>query len=315
MAYTLEHGEPVPKAVRRIARQQLDGALEGLADPSRLGIEQTVHDVRKRCKKVRALARLVRQAVGGDGFRSVNEPVRDAAAELSPMRDSHALLATFERLVATNKESLGEATVGPVRAELQRQADAASPTSSEGAQRIERAAALLTVARAASQEWRLHDSRVLERGVRRIYGRGRTALRDSRASDDVELRHEWRKREKDLWYAIRLLEPAAPSVLVALEARLGELAEALGDDHDLAVLGDALRAQPHAYGGILHADQVIQLADRTAADLQTRAYRLGATLYAEPPRAFGRRIGEYWQNWHDLGDERQVGGIDVLDQA
>ena len=137
----------------------------------------------------------------------------------------------------------------------------------------------------------------------------------SRFDGNVEARHEWRKREKDLWYATRLLVDAAPSVLTGLQARLDELAEALGDDHDLAVLSELLRSQPDAFGGHAEADRATALADSTAVDLQSRAYRLGATLYAEKPTTYGRRVGGYWRLWHDLGPERPVGAIDVLNGA
>ena len=284
----------------------------GLADPSKHGVEATVHDARKRCKKVRALARLVRGAIGPSGFDSVNRPVREAAAELSPMRDAHAILATFDRLLASHQVF---GAFGAVRLELQRRADEASPDAAAGAARIARAIELLWQARDASQEWRLHDARVLERGLRRIYGRGRRAMVASRSGGDVDARHEWRKREKDLWYATRLLADAAPSVLTGLQTRLDELAEALGDDHDLAVLSELLRSQPDAFGGQAEADRAAALADSTAVDLQSRAYRLGATLYAEKPTPYGRRVGGYWQLWHDFGPERQVGAIDVLNGA
>ena len=310
MGFEFQRGEPVPVGVRRVAREQIDGALAGLAEPSRLGIEETVHDVRKRCKKVRGLARLVRGAIGSDGFDSVNSPVREAAGELSPMRDAHALLATFDRLVATDHAGLGS-DLEPVRAELQRRSAGASPDQVGGAERIARAAERLETALVASQRWRLHDDRVIERGVRRIYGRGRAALRVSTSGGDGEARHEWRKREKDLWYATRLLAPSAPSVLVALEARLDELAEALGDDHDLAVLSALLHSEPDMFGGSAYVDHVHRLADRTAADLQAGAFRLGATLYSESPKAFGRRLGSYWQAWHELGDEQPVGALDA----
>jgi CHAD domain-containing protein len=314
VGFAFTFGEPLPVGVRRIAREQLDGAMLGLADPSTRGIEATVHDARKRCKKVRGLARLVRGAIGPSAFDYVNKPLREAAAELSPMRDAHAILATFDRLLASHKLVGFGGDFDAVRSELQRRADEASPDVADGAARIVRAIQLVWRARDASQEWRLHDRRVLERGLTRIYGRGRRAMVASRFDGNVESRHEWRKREKDLWYATRLLVDAAPSVLTGLQARLDELAEALGDDHDLAVLSELLRSQPDAFGGP-EADRAAALADSTAGDLQSRAYRLGATLYAEKPTTYGRRVGGYWRLWHDLGPERQVGAIDVLNGA
>ncbi|MEE4144206.1 MAG: hypothetical protein V2I26_05340, partial [Halieaceae bacterium] len=45
--------------IRLVARDQIDKALTELADTT-LGPHQVVHQVRKRCKKIRGLIRLVR---------------------------------------------------------------------------------------------------------------------------------------------------------------------------------------------------------------------------------------------------------------
>ena len=52
--------------------------------------------------------------------------------------------------------------------------------------------------------------------------------------------HAWRKATKDLWYAVRLFEPAWPGPLDALAAELHALSQLLGDEHDLTVLRGAL---------------------------------------------------------------------------
>ena len=48
--------------------------------------------------------------------------------------------------------------------------------------------------------------------------------------------HEWRKRTKDLRYALELLEPLWPDVMEAFAAEVDDLADLLGEDHDLALL-------------------------------------------------------------------------------
>jgi hypothetical protein len=64
MSFRIDPDRPIRKNVRRLARHQLDRALADLAEPGALGLEETVHDVRKRCKKVRGLIRLVRPGLG-----------------------------------------------------------------------------------------------------------------------------------------------------------------------------------------------------------------------------------------------------------
>ena len=106
--------------------------------------------------------------------------------------------------------------------------------------------------------------------------------------------HEWRKSVKTLWYQMCLLEPTAPSVLVPVIESLDQLGEGLGDDHDLAVLVERLAADPHRYGGALHAMRAIEIARGEQAVLRRPAFRIGATIYAEKPKAFAARFERYW---------------------
>jgi hypothetical protein len=68
-----------------------------------------------------------------------------------------------------------------------------------------------------------------------------------------------------------------------------ELADRLGDDHDLAVLADWIRehtgAGPEFYNAV----------DRRRAELQAEAITLGARLYADKPKAYVRRMRRLWK--------------------
>ena len=69
--YALRPDRRLRREVRRVAADRLDGAIEQLDRALDDGaaeseLESIVHDVRKRCKASRGLARLVRPAVGAD---------------------------------------------------------------------------------------------------------------------------------------------------------------------------------------------------------------------------------------------------------
>ena len=310
MSFRIDPDRPLPRNLRRLSRRQLDRALAALAEPGVLGLEETVHDVRKRCKKVRGLIRLVRPGLGRE-YRRANADVRDAARELSPLRDAHAMLGTFDDLIAaTHGDQLpGEALAG-VRAGLALRAAAAERADADVL--LKRAGEHLARVRERLDRWAPEDDvAIVLSGLTENYRRGRRAFRHALDHPTDAALHEWRKRAKYGWHHAKLLHAVAPSVLGPLEKRLKDLSDGLGDDHDLAVLRTTILAAPRDFGGGA-SDEAIVLVDAARADLQDRCRRLGARLYAEPPRAFGQRVGRYWKAWHALGRERPVGEIGDL---
>ena len=314
MAFVLDPSESVPREVRRVATERLDEAiviLEHLdrADPDE--IERAVHSVRKRCKEVRAVARLVRSSIG-DEFDRCNRTVREAADALAPIRDAHAVLATFDDLRAAGGRD-DDSGLAKIRSGQAVAAAAATRTIHGGDPRIAAAHDLLVTARGRVARWKLRKGfSTLSDGIETAYRRGRRDLERARKRPTDEAVHEWRKSVKTLWYHVRLIEQAAPSALSPLAASLDDLSEALGDDHDLAVLLDRLADAPDPYGGAEAVEQAGHLARQQQEDLRRRAFRLGTSVYAESPDAFVRRIEGYWQRAVRLGPELPTGGIAEL---
>ena len=86
-------------------------------------------------------------------------------------------------------------------------------------------------------------------------------------------------------------------------AVLDELSDLLGDDHDLAVVVERIAAAPDSHGGAVAVADTVTAARARQEDLRARSMRLGASLLAERPRAFRRRIESYWALAGDLGPE------------
>lgn len=109
--------------------------------------------------------------------------------------------------------------------------------------------------------------------------------------------HEWRKQAKYLWYHTQLLHTVWPPVLEAQAGELDKLGEALGQEHDLAVLrGTVLSEFPRAGATATLRALEARVSEQRAA-LQDMALGVGRRVYAERPRAFARRLGGYWQAW------------------
>ena len=100
--------------------------------------------------------------------------------------------------------------------------------------------------------------------------------------------HEWRKRVKELWYHHTLLRELWPPVMDAVGDEAHELADRLGDDHDLAVLADWVSL--HGEDG----EELFEAVERRRAALEAEAFALGARLYADKPSAFVGRLRRLW---------------------
>ncbi len=306
MGYVIKPGRRIQKGVRRVAAERLDDAIAHLdrvlCEPETdVDLETVVHEVRKRCKATRGLARLVKPALG-DEFASFDRTVRDAANQLSALRDAHAVLATFDVLLASRPAD------DAVRMMRDRQATmsfgATRDAGDGGDGRIETVRALLVHARDAAQRWKVPQGfDTIEAGIAATYRQGRSSLRRAHADPTDHRLHEWRKAAKYLWYQMQLVHDAAPTVLGPLVDQLDRLAEALGDDHDLAVLVELLDEHPDDYGTPSSVAHVRTLARDRQHVLRARAMRSGATIYAESDHAFAHRIARYWELAADAGPE------------
>jgi CHAD domain-containing protein len=299
VGYRFERDETVGDAFRRIARTQSDKALDEVgsaaANPAD---EEAIHDCRKRCKKLRGLIRLVRPALDQATYRAANEAFRDAARELSGLRDAQALLATFDSVVAVPSEPPRLDDFESVRAELVRRAGA-EPGDDAGASTFERAGDLLRAGHDLVVDADLHADGwgAVRGGLAQTYRRGRDALEVVYDDPTPDNFHELRKRAKYSWYHLRLLGPSAPAILDPLAKQFERLAEGLGDAHDLAVLRVQLDDDPDSFGGEATVHAALELLDQHREKLEHDGVSLAEQLYAEPPKPFARRLERYWDAW------------------
>ncbi len=188
-------GGPLLEQARVVAHTQIDAALSAVTEPGD-DVAGAVHEARKCCKKLRGLARLVRPAVG-DGYRPANEAFRDVARQLGPLRDAHALAASFDELVAGDERVVVD--VSAIRDELHRRSDAASALVRGDAPRLVAAAELLRAGAVIVEAWPrsstggVDDERaVLRAGVAGVVDRARRALADAVSVGGEEAWHDYR---------------------------------------------------------------------------------------------------------------------------
>jgi CHAD domain-containing protein len=291
-SYGLEPGEPLHEGLARVARGRIDHALDELRGESKRGPDKAVHEARKDMKKLRAVLRLARGALGKDLYRAENAAFRDVARGLAGVRDAQVVIETLDILAEDAGRRLPKRVVQPLRDRLAEQRDALGRESSGLDEAAGEAVGALREARGRVADWPLGDGRfrAVEPGLARVYRQGRERGRAAERKPTVETLHEWRKRVKDLWYHQQLLACAWPEVLEPAADQAHRLSELLGEDHDLAVLADAVDLNAEVLPASEDRDKVHREIGTRRADLQERAFALGRRIYAESPKAFTRRI-------------------------
>jgi CHAD domain-containing protein len=279
MAFQLHQDETVGEAAPRLGSERVEKALAGLRDARDGTRDEAVHSARKRLKETRAVLRLVGGGLDRKTRKRDDALLRDAGRSLSSARDAWVLVETLDklnggqaatplrqRLLARHKEAAGGETPVEAYKALEEALDRTRGWAPEG------------------------DVEVLAEGLQHTYAAGREAFAAAKEAPTDGHLHDWRKRVKDLWYAVQLVEPAWPGPFGALAGELHALSDLLGDDHDLAVFAE--QVQP---AGAL-ADTLARRRD----ELRAEALQLGARIYAEKPRAFTRRVITAYRVWRSI---------------
>ena len=283
----------VQAAVRRVALDQIDAAIAEI-DDAELPREKAVHQVRKRCKKLRALVRLIRP--GFADYARENAAFRDLARTLGGVRDQDVLIETCNKIGAHyGKDADAEALEAVQSALLAEKQDAAKYAALD-----ERLAAFrdgMLQARQRAQCWIIEGDgfAALSTGLQKTLKQAASAMATARYEPAADHMHEWRKHMKYHWYHARLLRGIWPATMQAHVEAASELADLLGDHHDLTVLRERLTKHPERYGGFDAARMVEKLAARREEQLAGKIFRRGALLLAERPKALARRWERYWQ--------------------
>jgi CHAD domain-containing protein len=296
MGYKLKAGQGIQKGIRRVLVEEIDDALRALTHPSRVA---SIHDARKRVKRIRAALRLARGALGRRTFTRENDDFRELGRRLSAARDAEVLVLAFDKIKPDFTAAPLRRGVGIVGRFVREKRRAvlksvmgrgnAVDQARTGLRRARRRAQRLTV---RGKEWP-----ALVPGFARVYGQGQDRCEIAYDKQSPEDFHAWRRRVKDLTFQIRLLRGVWPAVFEAWVADLDALSDLLGDDHDLAVLHGTIGGELHDVLNPGDRDGLLAGIDRRRASLEADARPLGRRLYAEPVKSVSDRIEAYWSAW------------------
>jgi|GEM_PF-1554898 len=294
MPYRLRKREPVSDGTKRILLEQTGAIVTALSD--RAGeVDERIHDVRKRIKRVRAVLRLVTLKLDRDALEVRESVLRAVARKLAAARDATVALECFEEISV-------HFTGGAVERIRQLLADAVRVAKRKSlspdkllalAGEIRSAVAIFSRVGTVLEGWP-----ALEIGLADSYRTTRKQVRAAFADPDVDRLHEARRHAKWLWEQLRMLRRALPKPIARLLPRLDKFADLLGRYHDFYLLQKTLN-EASAHGlEVAKFPPLHGCLNREMGKCLKRARKMAAELFALRPKAMLARLHDGWRQWH-----------------
>ncbi|MES1201566.1 MAG: CHAD domain-containing protein [Pseudomonadota bacterium] len=228
---------------------------------------KALHRCRVHIKRARALARIGRACA--PGLSSVfNDTARSVMHGLAQARDLSALANTAREL-SKKAGKKSAAALEAVATNLESARAALPPLNLDGAR------AGLRDLLALAQVWPEASARQIERGAVRLALRARRACARGHAADTPLRRHEWRKREKDRFYAATMLGKAWPDAFRPRRKAGEKLGHMLGMERDVLLLIQRLESDAALAGSLRQAERALKVLRARRDKLAPRADEMG----------------------------------------
>ncbi len=248
-----------------------------------------MHEVRKHLKKLRAAMRLSVNEVGKNQHAHEDRCVREIGRLVSDLRDAQVRLQTLIQLRDERAKRSGENSFPHIEELLSLERESFSAAfagwQKQAIPKLERVGERLSKWPLDGVTWKQICG-----VVGKTYKRGQRGLAKTIKKSQPENFHAWRKRVKDLWYQLRILQPLNRVVLEKIASDAEILGELLGREHDFDFL--LARLENESGDEALH-DELMQLQKvicKRGKRLRRDALELGRRFYAEPSKAFAKRI-------------------------
>ena len=293
MGFYLRADQPVGPEIKRIVLRQFELAAAELTAVGTSSGDAAVHKARRRVKKIRAVIRLVRPGLAGK-YERMNRRLRQTMRLLGPIADGEGVVQSLDRLAASSQNGFSRPVFEAIRAGLvERQARADRQAKVEGV--LPRVREALVAEHDIATAWGLNGGgfRAVAEGLEASYRRAKKSMALASERPTPENYHAFRRRVKDHWFHVRLIEVRCGSRLARYERALAQLDEDLGEYHNFALLRTILSSDP--FVSRQETAGRLRVIRRYQHELRHRVLSLGARLYKEKPRQFVRRVHAYWR--------------------
>ena len=292
--FELDLSQNVKQNVLRMIHEQYDQIIF-FCNAQNVDPDKSVHEIRKSFKRLRAILRLIRDAIGYSTYYRENSFCRDESKLLSDLRD----LKVFHEDLTILAEKYASSANNQLIEQLQETIIAKKKQRYEEVihgELFQKIADDVEAARGRASMFlfRFDGFRIMTPGIKRIYKKGRNELDVVRKNPNTENYHNLRKRVKYLMYFMQILKPIYPQYFKALEKDLDTASDKLGLDHNFAELVRFVEKIDKSATTTRAKKEFIDWLEALRTELQQEALQLVENIYVEPAAAFTKRIKKYF---------------------
>ncbi|MFO7369297.1 MAG: CHAD domain-containing protein [Bacteroidales bacterium] len=292
--FRIYKGEILPATLKRVVQEQLNLML-GMSESFTHNPDYVTHEIRKTTKRIRAVNRLFRNALGEAIYIRNKELFGSLSSLLAEHRVSAVHLEILKGIARDAENPLGEKLMNEmITAQQQSHLELTK-------QLIDKKQTMLSIKQILNSESEKSDRdpiivcgyHDIVKGLKGTYRGGTKCLNVLTAQPGTENFHNLRKKVKMIWNQLILLRPVWPAMITPMVRQMDLLAEKLGADHDLAELENWVLTGNIGNG---HEETILKLISYISGKRkigQKAIINSALKLYAEKPAAFAGRMATY----------------------
>jgi CHAD domain-containing protein len=279
--------------IKRILTGLNKDAARLVVSKSRVHI--SVHEVRTHIKKIRGILKLIRDEIGDEQYRILNDYYRHLGLEVAPVRDDTSQVELLLKMSKEIKSVALKKSIGKAMKKIRnKRKDHFSEFYSKGKDQSIRQKFLDQVDVVQQLNIKGDPDLVIRKSLKRTYINARNSMHASFKSNTNEDFHNWRKQVKYLTYHMMLLRKAWSPYFESYSDELSRLGTLLGEIHDLFLFRYHLKE-----GALSGLDKNLKTGlqrkiYKTHKILFKKVHPLGMKIFGESATRFTNLLYVFW---------------------
>lgn len=291
--FAIDNQEELQDGIIRVLREQYNYIDHLTSIPK--DIDNTVHEIRKALKRIRAILRLVRFDIGEELFQSENTRFRNLGRQLSDLRDFHVIISYLALNFEAQELQIPEDNFIRLVEHLNQKKEAELKLLVEK-QTLETIKDQMAIAHRDLTNYQLDflGPHTIQDGVSHVYSLCLDKITESQTQLEDHPLHELRKKVKYLLNQMTLIQEVWPDFFKNYSTSLKRASDLLGDDHNIAETITLVNSLPSS---VLLDNDKISLTKSFQSErehIHREIWPLLGKLFTEDADAFVKRITSYW---------------------